>query len=71
MTRDLTFVAVGIMVGLAALFMGSSLKKNYSSDLTFAPDSPSYIAHPAATKHFFRPGTGIGVEPVMGNTANN
>ncbi len=71
MTRDFTFVAIGIMVGLAALFMGSSLKKNYSSDLTFAPDSPSSSARPAATKHFFRPGSGIGVEPIMASNPNH
>ncbi len=70
MTRDLTFVALGIIVGLAALFMGASLKKNYSSDLTFAPDSPSSTTRPAITKHFFRPGSGIGVEPIMASTSN-
>ena len=70
MTRDLTLVAIGIMVSLAALSMGASLKKSYKSDLTFAPESPSYIARPATTKHFFRPGSGIGVEPIMASTSN-
>ena len=70
MVRDLSFIAFGIIVGLAALIMGASLKKDYRSDLTFTPDAPSRGARPALTKHFFRPGSGIGVEPIMASNSN-
>jgi hypothetical protein len=66
MVRDMGFLIAGIIVGLAALIMGLSLKQDYrSSESTYTPDAPARIARPAATKHFFRPGSGIGVEPLM------
>jgi len=70
MVRDLSFIAFGIIVGLAALIMGASLKKEYRCDLTYAPESSSNSARPALTKHFFRPGSGIGVQPMMASTSN-
>jgi hypothetical protein len=69
--RDMGFLIAGIIVGLAALIMGLSLKQDYrSSDQTFLPESPARIARPATSKHFFRPGSGIGVEPIMANSNN-
>jgi hypothetical protein len=63
MARNLSLIVIGIIVGLGALTMGSAVKAEYHSDLTFTPESPSLSAKPAATKHFFHPGSGIGVSP--------
>ncbi len=69
MAKDLGFLVAGIIVGLAALIMGLSLQ-GYQADLSFMPESPSRTSIPATTKHFFRPGSGIDVKPIMANSNN-
>lgn len=70
MAKDLGLLVAGIIVGLAALIMGLSLKQSYQADLSFMPESPSRTSIPASTRHFFRPGSGIDVKPMMANSNN-
>jgi hypothetical protein len=70
MGRDLGYIVFAIIIGLAAIIMGASLKADYRSGLSCAPESPPLHARPAATKHFFRPGSGIGVSPSLTNSQN-
>lgn len=74
MAKDLGFLTAGMIVALAALTMSTSLSASLGSDsrkdLSFTPDFPALTGRPAATHHFFRPGSGIGVEPIMANSNN-
>lgn len=73
MVRNIGFMVAGIIVGMAALVMGTALRNEYHSDLMFAPDAPTLTAARAPlTKRFFRPGSGIdvGVDPLMTRESN-
>lgn len=61
MGRDLNYIVFGIVTALAALIMAASIKPDSRPDFSFNPEFKQLSSRPAATKHFFRPGSGIGV----------